>query len=221
MADAAYIQDKIYYGYGKAAIRLGLLCDVFHSLSPINPLDVSNNIGQILAAFTETWNYMKPESYGKPGWLLIADGRSTPESIGFVTGDYFVNAGFTYFLASKRSLQPLFAIECNTIITIIRATQDNQPGFNGAYAGFVPSEATILASQLPASLLVQSIGRENHQKLPTDTLLPRWIMLIPNLGNVIYKNRDIVSDATGKRYVIASAELSDLGWRIGLELLGV
>jgi hypothetical protein len=50
--------------------------------------------------------------------------------------------------------------------------------------------------------------------------MPRWWLLMPNLGNVTYKNRDIVIDEIGMRYVIATAEKTDFGWRCQAELLG-
>lgn len=225
MANVAYIQNKIYYGYGKAAIRLGLTFNVYHSISPLNPIALPNLLGTIQSSFNQNWAYDKANKYGNNVWQMVADGRAAPDAIGFVVGDYLT--GFDqdgndlyYFVIGKQSLMPILAVSCNAFVQIERATQDLSPGFNGGYSGYLPGTSTVLATNLPVSILNSNIGRDNQMKMPTDTLLPRWVMLMPNLGGVIFKNRDIVIDGKGTRYVLASAELTDLGWRCGLDTLG-
>jgi len=225
MADAAYIQSKIYYGYGKAATHLGLDYTFYHPTNPIDPLNVANQIGTLKVSLNVAWSYMKANKYGNAIWQTVADGRDSPLSVGFTIGDYFQGTSLnnqvnTYFIISKQLILPILSVECNKFITITRAEQDNQAGFNGSYSGYTPASSTILASNMPVSMLEITIGRENKQKLPTDTLMPRWWLLMPNLGDVTYKNRDIVIDQLGMRYVIATTEKTDFGWRCQAELLG-
>lgn len=224
MADAAYIQGKIYYGYGQAAKRLGTSFDFYRSVTPLNPIVAGNIIGNLLVSLNQNWAYDKANKYGNAIWQMVADARQPPDSIGFTIGDYFLgtsldNVPLTYFVISKQLILPILSVECNKVVTIQRANQDNDPD-SDVYSGYTPGTATVLASGLPVSILKQAIGRDNKEKLPTDTLMPRWDLLMPNLGNVTYKNRDIVIDELGFRYVVAAAEKTDFGWRCAIELLG-
>ena len=250
MADAPYIQGKIYYGYGKAAEHLGLPYTFYHALSPINPIVAANVIGIIKVSLNQNWAYMKANRYGNAVWQMVADARQPPDSIGFTMGDYFLGeslepqnnfvlneeGGFTlqedssqirtetkknlaYFVISKQLILPILAVECNRTVTIQRADQSNDPD-SDVYSGYTPGTALTLASEMPVSILVKAIGRKNEEKLVTDTLMPRLELLMPNLGNITFKNKDILIDDLGHRYVLASAEKTDFGWRCGIQLLG-
>jgi hypothetical protein len=51
--------------------------------------------------------------------------------------------------------------------------------------------------------------------LPGDVRNPSWLILLPPLpGNVYLRSADVITDEQSRRYVISSAELTDLGWRI-------
>ncbi|PIZ04092.1 MAG: hypothetical protein COY58_05990 [Gammaproteobacteria bacterium CG_4_10_14_0_8_um_filter_38_16] len=230
MANAAYIQGKIYYGYGKAAKHLGLDSDFYRSATPFNPIVVGNKIGTIKVSLNQTWDYMKANRYGNAVWQMLGDARQPPDSIGFNVWDYFQFTDLegkllTFFVIGKQLILPILAVECNRVVKIERATQDVGPGFNNEYAGYtttpsVPRKSITLAENLPISILNQGIGRKNDLNLPTDTMLPRFIILMPNLGGVIYKNRDIIIDDNNYRYVIVSSELTDFGWRCNAEFIG-
>jgi hypothetical protein len=118
-----------------------------------------------------------------------------------------------YYVAATNFLQPILGVNCNRKINIIRPTQTIGAGFQG-YAEYLPSTSTMIMSGMPASILEMSQDGKAETKLPTDTNQPRWIILIPNLGDIIVRVDDIVVDDLNQEYVVTDNELTFLGWRI-------
>ena len=50
--DGALLQQKIYGGYAKSALRVGLPFDVYRPSGSVNPLAIGNKIATVRAAFT-------------------------------------------------------------------------------------------------------------------------------------------------------------------------
>ena len=207
MANAQYIQDKIYYGYDKAAQRLGFEYDIYHSVVPVDPINPANFINRLFASFNVSWNYEKANKYGNAVYQLVSDGRY------FSIGDFFVGNGETWFVISKDLQLPITAVQCNHTVLIERSVQSDVPGTDD-YSGYNNQLPDVVARNLPASILYANKGNMNPERLPTDTNLGFWTVLVPNLGNVIYFNRDIVQDENGYRYVVVTPELTDFGWRL-------
>lgn len=217
MVDAIYVQDKVYYGYAQSAIRLGTSFDVYRAPNPIVPIQQQNFVQSVLSSFNQTWDYMKANKYGNALWQAVVDGRIVQE------GDYLVGTQdrylATHFIMSMDLLMPINSIECNRVVTIQRPAQNTKPGYQGSYSGYSPLTATVLAQNLPVSILEQNRGTPNRMKLPTDARMPIWTFLAPNLGGVNYQNGDIVTDEVNQRYVMVSPEETEFGWRILLEHL--
>lgn len=217
MANALYIQDKIYYGYAQAAIRLGTNFDVYRAPNPIVPIQQRNFVQTMLMSLNPAWNYMKANKYGNAVWQAVVDGRLTQ------VGDYLVGTQdrylFTHFIICMDLMLPINSVECNRVVTIQRPAQNTKPGYQEDYAGYSPLTATVLAQNLPVSILEQNRGTPNKMKLPTDARMPIWTFLAPNLGGVSYQNGDIVTDEVNQRYVMVSPEETEFGWRVLLEHL--
>lgn len=216
MADAAYVQDKIYYGYSQAAKRLGLQFDVYRSVTPVDPIVPVNLVANVFSSFNVSWSYMKANKYGNAVYQACVDGRVIQ------LYDYLVGNGQIWFIASWKTTQiilPILAINCNHTVKIERAAQDVTPD-SDQYSGYNAVQPEILAAGLPCSILFSNKGTRNPEKLPTDTNLGFWTVLLPNLGGVVYKNRDIITDETNARYSVTTAELTDLGWRIAAQQQG-
>jgi hypothetical protein len=133
----------------------------------------------------------------------------------------------TWYIASMQEMLPILAVQCNHFVTVERANQSKANGYtSGQYAGYVPAtavaglQASVISSGLPVSILSINHGRKSEMKLPTDADMPYMTILLPALGDIVYKNRDIVIDEQANRYVIISNELTPLGWRCIAELLG-
>jgi hypothetical protein len=82
------------------------------------------------------------------------------------------------------------------------------------YEGNTPDTQTPLATGWYASVLQGTKGEKNEVGLPGDVRNPWWLILLPQIPGVTLRTSDLVSDDIGRRYVISSAELTDLGWRL-------
>lgn len=220
--DGDKIQQKIYYGYAKAASKLGGLFNLYRSSTPLTPIAVGNLIGQTKASTNVEWTYMKANKYGNAVWQILIDAQRKNAPLAAKVGDYIVGVpnthghiddDTTYFIAAEQFLMTILAVECNKTINIIRPSQSTGAGYKG-YAGYTPGTSEIIMTAMPASVLQAAKSTNAPTKLPTDTNEPTSIILIPNLGNVIVRVDDIVIDNLNQQYVVMQNELADLGWRI-------
>jgi hypothetical protein len=245
--DFATIQQKIYTGYGKAALRLGESYQIYRSSSAINPLDQSNLLGTILAGFNIDVNlYKNPNKFGNSLWNVMADGSQLQNY------DYLVAANFiglsgggnlllanggrliiqpsgdssdlkTFYVSDMQPLVPIQAVECNRIVTVIRPTQPLPAGGPTGYGGYVqndPSTFTVVMQDCPASVLQDSKGRSNPISLPTSALKAYVKVYLPFLGETFLQTGDLINTDLNVSYQIQQAELTDQGWRIIAQELG-
>lgn len=207
--DAAKLEAKIYAGYGKAAQRIGYTVDLFRPSSAINPLDATNKQRSFPASFNaEDMKYGKPNKFAKPTWYGVFDGRLAQ------VGDYLVSANDgTFFVAAMQTALPILLVQCNRTVNVLRPQQQTGVGAVG-YGGDVDSNETEMMHQWPAAVLQGTKGEKNDSQLPGDTRSPWWAILLPHYAGVTLRSADIITDDLARRYVISSAELTDLGWRI-------
>jgi hypothetical protein len=52
--------------------------------------------------------------------------------------------------------------------------------------------------------------------LPGDTMASYWNVLLPAFPGIILRTGDLMSDDLGRNGVIATTELSELGWRLAV-----
>lgn len=212
MTDVFKIQAKIYYGYNKAAVRLGKTFDIYRSATFFDPLNIANKIGSIHASFNVAWSYEKANSYGNAVWQTLVDGRVVFQY------DYLVGVDGTWFINSEQTILPILSVECRKIVNIARPTQNTGPGYGG-YAGYRPDTAIPLGTNVPVSILLTGGSRGNKVGLPTETAQPTWKILMPALDGTIFRNGDVFIDDANFRYAIIDAEKTNLGWRfIAVEL---
>lgn len=205
--DAATLQQKIYAGYGKAALRIGPSYNQYRPSSAINPFQ-GGPLQSLYASFNaEDMTYSRPNKYGKATWFCLVDGTQTQ------VGDYLINGEKTYFIAAQQDTLPILAVECNRTINIFRPQQQTQPGVN-PYGGTIDANQTELLSGWPASILQGTKGEKDGAVLPGDVRLPWWAILLPAYPGVTLLTADIITDDINRRYIISSAELTDLGWRL-------
>ena len=211
--DGARLQERIYHGYGKAAQHIGLPCNHFR---PTNALSPALSVGSLFqrrleASFNaKDMAYGKANDYGKPVWYCVADGnRLNP-------GDYLQRPdGQIFYIAAMQPLLPIIAIDCNRIVSVLRPTTQSGVG-SGPYGGDTLATETPLVTGFPASVLVATKADRNIVNLPGDVRTPAWTVLLPALpGGVYLRGEDVITDDQDRRYVISSAELTELGWRIG------
>lgn len=209
--DGATLQQRIYYGYSKAAGVIGLPFSQYRPASAVNALAGGGLRGNITASFNaQDFTYRKPNGVSKYAWYCMADGRMLS------VGDYLVSGPTTYFIAAMQPLLPILAFACNRVVTVYRPQQQAGVGAAG-YGGNTAANETAIVTLFPASLLLSSKADKNVVNLPGDTRSAWDTLLLPPIpGGVILDDHDVVKDDLGNRYVIAGAELTALGWHCSI-----
>ncbi len=82
------IQQKIFYGYAKAAFKLGATFDIYRSSTPIFPIQSGNLISQTQMTVSQTWDYMRANRYGNAVWNACLDAQSADAPNACRVGDY-------------------------------------------------------------------------------------------------------------------------------------
>lgn len=204
--DAALLQKKIYYGYKQAALRIGPINTIYRPTTALNPLAVV--LLTLNASFNaEDFTYGRPNKYGKPTWFGVFDGGLTK------VGDYLIGPQGTFFIAAQQLHLPILCVECNRVMDVYRPQQQAGIGAVG-YGGDTTAAESLLMQQWPASVLQGTKGEKSETALPGDVRMAWWSILMPSWPGVVLRSDDIFTDDLKRRYVVSSAELTDLGWRI-------
>jgi hypothetical protein len=106
-------------------------------------------------------------------------------------------------------------------ITISRPNQDNTVGTIG-YQGVLPSNETVLFTNIPASIQKKSGIKKPIAGLPADVTqgyawnIFVWLSFLPK--NAV-KNNDIITDDLGSRYQVYANYWNSLGFNMTCERL--
>ncbi|QBJ80517.1 hypothetical protein [Aquitalea sp. USM4] len=204
--DGTKLQLKVYSGYGKAAKRIGFPYQQFRPTSANNPL-ATTALQSLYCSFTTNFRYDQPNKYGQATWLGIFDGTNVDP------GDFLVGHQGTYFVAAMQDTLPIYCVQCNRTISVLRVTIADQVGAIGE-GGDAQEVEVAMMTGWPASILQGTKGEQNDAKLPSDVRTPWWSILFPDYPGVILRTSDVIRDDIGRKYIISSAELTDMGWRI-------
>lgn len=213
MSTPSQLQAKVARGYGIAAKHLGDTCN-WYRCSNAGPVLISGNkLGTLPANFTTGTTYSKNQPPGKNTWIALVDGTRVQQ------GDYLVDPqGVAWFISNLRGYLPPGAIQCNRVATFKRPVGSTNVGLNG-YGGDVESTETLLATQIPCSIMSGSRrGEHTDAKLPEDVSGAWWDVLLPQISGLTLRPFDIIYDELGRRAIISTAELTpENGWRLTAE----
>ena len=201
----ATLQAKIYSGYAQAALRIGKQATHYRPASATAPLTVHGS--SLYASFAQNFDFAQPNKYGNATWKVLVDGSQTQP------GDYLTTGDGTWFIAAQQPLLPIYAVNCNRVISVRRTTQTGTSGAVG-YGGATAGNEQVLMSGWPASVLQGTKGEKNPANIPEDERMPWWVILVPAYTGIIIRTSDIIRDELNRKYSVSSAELTDLGWRI-------
>jgi len=206
--DAIKLQNKIYAGYGKAALRLGTDQVQYRPVGAGDPL--ATPFATIKASYNaEDMSYGKADKYGSSVWWGLFDGRLTQ------VGDYLVGMQGTYFIASQQLHLPIQCVQCNRRIRLTRMVDNGAVGAGG-YRGVCATEAQDQLGALgwPASVLLKGRMENTGSDLPGATKNVGWQILLPASIPIIINASDVLVDDLGRRYAVQGAEQTDMGWRL-------
>lgn len=199
------IQDRIYRGMGTAARVLGTVHDLYRPRGVDDPLHPARRIMRMPASFNpRDPSYGNPGRYGHAVWYGVFDAAYTR------AGDYLAGQAGVFFVAAQRPLLPVLCVMTNRTVSVLRPAAPKTAGTN-AYGGVVKAAAVPVLGNWPASVL--AAGGRQRGDLPSDSTEPSWAVLLPALPAEI-RVADVMTDDTGRSFVVASAEESDLGWRL-------
>jgi hypothetical protein len=207
--DQSRLTQKIYAGYGKAALRLGSLCTLYRPATASNPISTGNVVTTVMAAFDTDpkFSFKAPSLYAKPTWYGLFD--ATPAA----PGDYIVTPdGNTFFIASLEKTHPPLCISCNNIATFKRP--DPHPPGDDFYGGDIRVQEDALMAGFPISCLQGTKGERGTTNLPGDVRSPWVSVLAPHIAGVTLRGADRMFDDQGRAWTLSSTELTSLGWRI-------
>ncbi|MBV9756358.1 MAG: hypothetical protein JO047_04830 [Alphaproteobacteria bacterium] len=219
--DGARVQDLISRGMGTAARMIGVRCDAYRPSDSGNPLAPCNRFLQLTAAFNATDpSFRRGEAYGRPVWYGVFDSAYTGP------GDYLVECGGArrWFVAAQAPLLPVVCVLTNRIVSFHRPAGPSAAGIN-SYGGVQRTELVPLLINWPASILAGGTGEREPAELPSDVRLGGYSVLLPAaitrgcpVANALLRTDDLMNDDLGRTYVVSSAELSELGWRLLVKL---
>ena len=224
--DGTRLQDVISRGMGTAARRAGVVCDAYRPCDAVNPLAATNRYLQLSAAFNaEDPGFRRAHAYGQPVWYGVFDSAYTRP------GDYLVERGGTrvWFIAMQPPLLPVVCVLTNRVASFARPAAPMLPGIN-SYGGVLHATLVPLMVDWPASVLAGGSGEREPAELPSDVRLGGYSVLVPAVPRLTaaacdevsslraLRSDELMTDDLGRNYVVSSAELSEMGWRLLVKL---
>jgi len=206
MVNYAYVQDRVDYGYGKAALKIGETVTIYRPSSGINPISGPNVVGVTYLSYNVDWSYMKANKPGNAIYQLIIDGHLIQPF------DYLVYSKATFYVDEREPIAPVNGVLCNRIVNITRPIADYSPGAN-PYGGYEKNNILTIMESAPISVLQKGRGSTNAYKLPLDTKSPGYILMVPALPGVELRIGDLIDDDRGVRIALTNVEKSEFGFR--------
>ena len=212
--DETRLQDLISRGMGIAARKGGVLCDAFRPCDAGPPLVLRNRFLRLSVAFNaEDPSFRRAGAYGRAAYYAVFDSAYTRP------GDYLAERGSrrVWFLAEQLPLLPVLCVLANRVVSLARPTAPVLAGLN-AYGGVNRAMLTPILTEWPASVLAGGggPGGAGAVELPGDTRLAGFSVLLPAVAAAVPRVDDLLSDDLGRNFIVASAELSPLGWRLAV-----
>ncbi len=204
--DAQTIQNRIYKGYGVAGAKLGQAYSQYRPVvSSLPALDPAHWLSDdLMISFNaQDMRYGRPNGYGQALWYGLLDGTQVQ------AGDCFTGPEGTFFLPAMQLDLPFLMVAAPRLVTVSQSPTLSQTGAIGARPA---ADETVKQAACPASILAGGGGA--GLDVPSDTRNPGFTVLMPQVAGVCIEVNDILSDDLGRRYAVASSELSDMGWRL-------
>ena len=214
----AHAADALRRGLGRVGRAAGAWCTLYRPASAGAALAPRNRILRMQAAFGPPGAQWRAPAYGAPAWFGYFDAAYTR------AGDYILREesrpgaqdGGIWFIASQDAMLPLLCIRTTRILDIARPGGATAHGVN-PYGGPSPATTTPLLTQWPASVTTAGTSggpSGGTGSLPADAGAGTWTILMPHHTGTTLKNGDTLTDDLGRSALIATTELTHLGWHL-------
>lgn len=209
--DGVRLADRLAYGAGCAARRVGFLHDAYRPNGPHAPIDLANRFLRLAVAYV-----LQGGSVGAPSGFGVPFRQAWADWSYLQVGDYLAGPEGTVFVAEIEPPKPMLVVMTNAKISLWRPAAPGLAGVN-PYGAILPSTNTALLAGFPGSLLAGggTVDR-THAGLPDDTKVPGFVALLPVVSCVQPQVADILTDATGARFVVNAVETVNGVWRLSM-----
>jgi hypothetical protein len=208
----AMIQQRVWKGYRKAAAKLGFPHQHYRPFGPESPLAPVSFLGEVLAVMDARpgYNFNRPAQHDDAFRYALVDGAAVQ------VADYLVGPQETVFVAGLPALQPLVCIACNAILTMRRASAEDDFGSVDAPPGPMETGAErVMWTGWPASMLHSGLIGGDETALPGDAPPAAFMVLMPRVPDVDPPRAgDVVTDERNRRFAVVWHEAAHLGWRM-------
>jgi len=202
--------DRIRWGLNVAARSTGAVTSAYRPRGAEYPLAPENRFLRLRAAFSGIdGKFNRPNAYGNALWRGIFDAAYTQP------GDYLVQEDAVWFIASQPKFLSALCVRTNRKVSFTRPAAQTTTGVN-SYGGVTAANLTPLMTGWPATVLAATREPRPLANLPGDTSVSLWTVLLPACPGVVLKSADLMSDDLGRSGVVATTELTDLGWRLAV-----
>jgi hypothetical protein len=208
--DGVRLADRLAYGAGCAARRIGFLHDAYRPDGPEAPVDLARRFLRLSVAYVlPGGSVAAPSGFGVPFRQALADWSYLR------AGDYLVGPEGTVFVAAIEPPKPMMVVMTNTVVSLARPAAPVLAGLN-QYGAVLPGTQTTLISEFPASLLVGGVGDRTKAGLQDDTKVPGFTALLPAVGDVQPHVADLLLNDREERFVVIAVEQIFSVWRLSL-----
>lgn len=208
--DGVRLSDRLAYGAGCAARRLGFLHDAYRINGPQNPISLANRFLRLCVAFVlPGGSVAAPSAVASPFRQAWADWSYLRP------GDYLAGPEGTGFVAAIEPPKPMLVVMTNANVSLVRPAAPAVAGLN-PYSAVLPGTETVLIAGFPASLLLGGVDDRTRAGLPDDTKLPGFTALLPAVENIAPNVADILLNGGNERYVVIAVERLHALWRLSL-----
>jgi hypothetical protein len=209
--DGVKLADRLAYGAGCVARRVGFLHDAYRPAGPVAPIDPALRFLRLAVAFVLPGGAVgAPSAFGVPYRQAWADWSY------LAVGDYLVGPEGTVFVASIEPPKPMLVVMTNAVVRLCRPAAPVLAGLN-EYSAVLPATETVLFQGFPVSLLMGGIEDRTRVGLADDTKLPGFTALLPAVGEVRPRVADILRADGGGSFVVTGAVLLGGVWRLALD----
>lgn len=206
--DGLRLADRLAYGAGCAARRVGFLHDAYRPAGPVEPLDLANRFMRLCVALV-----LPGGGVGGPGGFGVPFRQAWADWSYLRVGDYLAGPEGVLFVAAIEPPKPMLVVMTNARVALARPGAPGRAGLTGYGAVTVGTEMPLIA-EYPASLLAGGTGDRTRNGLPDDTKVPGFAALLPIVEGVVPQVADILTNERGERYAVTSVEETGGIWRL-------
>ncbi|MDE8344816.1 MAG: hypothetical protein POH28_01385 [Acidocella sp.] len=208
--DGTRLADRLAYGAGCAARRVGFVHDAYRPLGGAMPIDAAHRFLRLAVAYV-----LPGGSVAGTGAFAVPYRQAWADWSYLQMGDYLVGPEGTAFVAMIEPPKPMLVVMTNAVVNLLRPAAPALAGLN-PYGAILPGTEVTLVEGFPASLLVGGIDDRTRAGLPDDTKVPGFTALLPAISSVVPHVADILSDGNGERFVVVGVETVNAVWRLSL-----